>query len=162
LVFHALFVGSWIYQWTGADPFAFAGALQREWHPSDQDRILPAGRLLISRAGRLASPSTQTNTIADERLTSIVSALNEKRRVIIQSTEPIDGLARDVWRVLPFHVRRRVSVATWAFANANQFDLVALPKLAGVAVGSSDLILRLGDWRIEASPGMLEFENTRF
>ena len=35
------------------------------------------------------------------------------------------------------------SVATWAFDNANHFDLVALPKLAGVALDASDLILAL-------------------
>ena len=35
------------------------------------------------------------------------------------------------------------SVATWAFDNANHFDLVALPKLAGVALNPSDLILAL-------------------
>ena len=40
-------------------------------------------------------------------------------------------------------VRRRASVATWAFDNANQFDLVGLPKLAGVALNPSDLILAL-------------------
>ena len=50
----------------------------------------------------------------------------------MQSAGPIDAMARAVWRALPFRVRRRASVATWAFDNANRFDLVALPKLAGV------------------------------
>ena len=59
----------------------------------------------------------------------------------MQSAGPIDALARDVWRALPFRVRLRASVATWAFDNANRFDLVALPKLAGLAREPSDLIL---------------------
>ena len=53
-----------------------------------------------------------------------------------------------VWRevsgaALPRSVRRRATVATWAFDNANHFDLVGLPKLAGVALNASDLILAL-------------------
>ncbi len=61
----------------------------------------------------------------------------------MQSPGPIDALARDVWRALPFRVRLRASVATWAFDNANRFDLVALPKLAGVAREPSDLVLAM-------------------
>jgi hypothetical protein len=61
----------------------------------------------------------------------------------VQSAGPIDAMARAVWRALPFRVRRRASVATWAFDNANRFDLVALPKLAGVAREPSDLVLAM-------------------
>ena len=70
-------------------------------------------------------------------------ALTQGRRVVVQSTEPIDRLARSAWRALPRFVRRRATVATWAFDNANQFDLVGLPKLAGVALNPSDLIFAL-------------------
>ena len=63
------------------------------------------------------------------------------RRVVVQSAEPIDALARAVWRALPMRVRLRASVATWAFDNENRFDLVAMPKLAGVARDASDVIL---------------------
>ncbi len=76
----------------------------------------------------------------DPKLALIVSALIEGRRVVVQSGEPIDGLARSVWARLPHRVRRRTSVATWAFDNANNFDLVALPKLAGVALNPTDLV----------------------
>ena len=60
--------------------------------------------------------------------------------MVVQSVEPIDSLARQVWRVLPRRIRRRASVATWAFDNANHFDLVALPKLAGADLAATDLI----------------------
>ena len=143
LAFHALFIGRWAYGWTGADPFAMAGALQREWTPADQERILPEGCWTIRRFDRPTSDSSLATANADERLAPIVAALTQRRRVAVQSSEPIDGLARDVWHALPRRVRRRVSVATWAFDNANHFDLVALPKLAGVALGHSDLILSL-------------------
>jgi hypothetical protein len=143
LAFHALFVGRWAYRWTGADPFAMAGALRREWDPADQDRILPRGCWPIRRVDRSTPLSNPTTADADERLSPIVAALTRRRRVLVQSNEPIDGLARGVWRALPSRVRRRTSFATWAFDNANHFDLVALPKLAGVAKGSSDLILAL-------------------
>ena len=61
--------------------------------------------------------------------------------MIVHSAAPIDALAREVWQALPFRVRLRASVATWAFDNANRFDLVALSKLAGVAREPSDLML---------------------
>ena len=79
----------------------------------------------------------------DPRLPQIVDALTQGRRVVVQSTEPIDGLARSVWHALPRSIRRRATVATWAFDNANQFDLVGIPKLAGVALNPSDLIFAL-------------------
>ena len=37
----------------------------------------------------------------------------------------------------------RSSVATWAFDTGNNFDLVALPKLTGVALENSDMLLAL-------------------
>jgi hypothetical protein len=77
-------------------------------------------------------------------VTQTVAALSRGRKVIVHSAEPIDALARDVWHVLPRRVRYRASVATWAYDNANQFDLVALPKLAGVAVDDSSLIFSRG------------------
>ena len=51
------------------------------------------------------------------------------------------GCARLVWRALPFRVRLRASVATRAFDNTNGFDLVGLPKLAGIVRGPTDVIL---------------------
>ncbi len=38
-------------------------------------------------------------------------------------------------------VRLRASVATWAFDNANGFDLIALPKLTVGRRETTDLIL---------------------
>ena len=73
----------------------------------------------------------------------IATALTEGRQVVLQSNEPIDDLARSVWRVLPASVRRRATVATWVFDNANRFDLVAFPKLAGVELDRSALVLVL-------------------
>jgi hypothetical protein len=79
----------------------------------------------------------------DSRLARIVAALTLGHRVIVESSEPIDDLAQAVWCRLPRSVRCRTTVATWAFGNGNRFDLVALPKLAGVAVEATDLIVRL-------------------
>jgi len=139
LAFHALFVSRWAYRWAGADPFVFAGALRRDWCPGDQHRSLPAGSCTPHDSQMRASPDSDD----DPRLPAIVMALTQGRRVLVQSAEPIDGLARRVWRALPVSVRRRATVATWAFDNANHFDLVALPKLAGVALQATDLIVSL-------------------
>ena len=142
LAFHALFVGPWTYRRAGADPFAFADLLRRHWSPADLDATLPPGRAPIRRADDRNSADPRPTDV-DERLVPIVAAIAGGRRVVVQSSGPIDALATSVWRALPPRVRRRASVATWAFDNANRFDLVALPKLAGVARGPSDLILAL-------------------
>ena len=140
LAFHALFVGRWSYAWAGADPFAFTGALRSDWSRADLDAILPRGSCTIPRPG-FGRSTEPTLARTDERFASIVAALVQGRQVIVQSAGPIDGLARDVWRALPMRVRLRASVATWAYDNANRFDLVALPKLAGLARGASDVFL---------------------
>jgi hypothetical protein len=141
LAFHAIFVGRWAYRWIGADPFALTGALRRDWTAADRDRSLSAITWTIS-GNRTPSPSIPGSD-DDPRLAQIVTALTQGRRVVVQSSEPIDGLARSVWHALPRSVRHGATVATWAFDNANQFDLVGLPKLAGVALNASDLIFAL-------------------
>jgi hypothetical protein len=141
LAFHALFVGRWAYRWIGADPFVLTGALRRHWSAADRDRSLSAITWTIR--GASTPPPCAPAWDDDTRLTQIVAALTQGRRVVVQSSEPIDGLARSVWHALPRSVRHRATVATWAFDNANQFDLVGLPKLAGVALNASDLIFAL-------------------
>jgi hypothetical protein len=141
LAFHALFVGPWAYHWAGANPFAFAGALRHDWSPNDRDRTLPPATWSDRQTETTSSSIPDPDD--DPRLASIVSALSKRRRVLVQSNEPVVGLARNVWRALPRSVRRRATVATWAFDNLNHFDLVALPKLAGVARDASALILAL-------------------
>jgi hypothetical protein len=37
----------------------------------------------------------------------------------------------------------RTSIATWAFDTANDFDLVALPKLTGIVLDTSDMMVAL-------------------
>jgi len=88
----------------------------------------------------LSNPAMDTG---QDRLALIVTALTKGRRVVVQSNEPIDALARSVWQALARHVRARASAATWAFDNANHFDFVVLPKLARIPLDASDLILAL-------------------
>jgi hypothetical protein len=141
LAFHALFIGRWAYRRAGADPYVFAEATRGHWCPADQDRDLPAGRHTIRHDNWNSTSPSPVATLYDRRLTSIVTALTQGRRVVVQSSAPIDTLARIVWHALPRHVRRRASTATWAFDNANQFDLVALPRLPTISLNASDLVL---------------------
>ncbi len=139
LAFHALFVGRWTYAWAGADPFVFRDRLRGDWTLADLDSTLPTARQVIH--GAAFRRSSGPDAPDDERLRPIVEAIEQGRRVIVQSTGPIDAMARDVWRALPMRARLRASVATWAFDNANRFDLVALPKLAGIRREDHDLIV---------------------
>jgi hypothetical protein len=139
LAFHALFVGRWTYARAGADPFVFSDLLHRDWSRADRDALLPTARRSIRRSGFRTSPGLTSPV--DDRLEPIVTAIAQGRRVAVQSPEPIDALARGVWRALPIRVRLRASVATWAFDNANRFDLIALPKLSAIRRETADLIL---------------------
>jgi hypothetical protein len=140
MAFHAVFVNPWAYRWIGADPFVFAGSLRRDWTAADRERHLPVVSWSAARARRAATSIVDDD---DSRVVQIVAALTQRRRVIVQSTEPIDRLARSAWHSLPRFVRRRATFATWAFDNANHFDLVGVPKLAGFTLNSSDLIFAL-------------------
>jgi hypothetical protein len=136
LAFHALFVGRWAFRLAGSNPFAFEHQIRGDWCEHDQHRALPRGQVrgrLFGRTGPTAGESPQAATI--------VTALIAKRRVLVQSSAPIGALAREVWSRLPGRVRMGTSVATWAFDTGNDFDLVALPKLNGIAVDATDLML---------------------
>jgi hypothetical protein len=144
LAFHALFVDAWTYWWSGGNPFSFCGELRRTWASADLETALPSfGRINSKSQGgeQVSGPGP----VEAARVTQTVVALSRGRRVVVHSHEPIDNLARNVWHVLPRRIRCRASVATWAYDNANQFDLVALPKLAGVTLDKSSLILAKGE-----------------
>jgi hypothetical protein len=133
--FHALFVGSWSYRRAGADPLAFAPAFRSDWTLDDHQRPLPPGSFRPA-AGR-KDPSAKP----DPRVGPILAALVGGRRAIVQSAEPAEALVRSVWSRLPGRTRRRTSVATWAFGDANRFDFLASPRIAGLALDGSELVL---------------------
>jgi len=146
LAFHALFLSPREYRKAGCDPFAMAAALRSDW--TAEVTSLPAGALTVSGA------ESEPDSPVDPRAATIVAAMAKGRRVIVESPGPIDALARQVWQSLPPRVRRRATVATWAFANGPRFDLVAVPRLAAVAVDGSYLDrARLGALTGSMSPG---------
>lgn len=118
LAFHALFVSPADYRKAGCDPFAFIAALKADW--TAETRSLRSGVCEIE---------PEEGGPDDPRAASIVDALAGGRHVALEADGPIDALARQVWRALPGHVRERASVATWAFRNAPEFDLIALPRI---------------------------------
>ncbi len=139
LAFHSLFVSRLTYAWAGADPFAFADLLRRDWSLTDLDAKLPSIPQTIPRASVRRSRGLAPSD--DERFVPIVEALVQGRRVALLSPQPIDTLARSVWRALSWRIRLRASVATWAFDNMNGFDLAALPKISSIRREPTDLIL---------------------
>ena len=144
LAFHGLFINHWTYARSGADPFAFSDLLRRDWSPADQDAILSNIPRTIRRA-RFRRTGGLVWSDDDMQFKSIVDALVQRRKVLVQSDRPIESLARLVWRTLPWQVRLRATVATWAFDNMNRFDLAAFPKLAGIRREPTDLIVGPAD-----------------
>lgn len=138
LAFHGLFVGRWSYLRAGASPFAFGLAFRREWHEEDQRRDLPVGSI-VADSGWIATG--EEPIFPAEQVRAIGEALGRKRKVVIVSPGPIDATARRVWGELPGRVRRRASLATWAFRNDNPFDLVAVPRDHGLRLDGSELVL---------------------
>ncbi len=105
LAFHALFVDPVDLRAAGADPFAFADLLRRDWSPADLDATLPPGRSIIQRASLRSAVNPSLSDDEQQRLSAIVTALASGRRVAVQSAGPIDALAHDAWRALPLRVR---------------------------------------------------------
>jgi hypothetical protein len=130
LGFHALFVPRSEYFKAGATPFTLVGALRSDW--TADTVTLPPGscRVAPEKSGGKA-------TELDPRVARIAAALATGTRVVIESESPIHELACRVWTALPRRVRGRLSLATWAFGNGNRFDLLAVPRLSGVALDSS-------------------------
>ena len=128
LAFHALFLSPRDYRKAGHVPFGLSGALRGDW--TAETRTLPSGAWPVEVPGTPETPH-------DPRALPIAAIAGRGGRVALEEAGPIDALAREVWLALPDRARRRASVATWAFGNGNRFDLVALPRLAGVELDSS-------------------------
>ena len=135
--FHALFVTAWAYRRAGAAPLAFVPAFRADWTSDDQDQILPQGSLKPAAHRKSLAPDL------DPRIEPIVEALIQRRRAIVQTAAPADDLVRSVWRRLSGRTRRRTSAATWAFSDANRFDFLATPRVGGLALDGSELVLHL-------------------
>ncbi|MGE3818575.1 MAG: hypothetical protein AB7I30_04020, partial [Isosphaeraceae bacterium] len=132
LAFHGLFLSPRAFRRLGADPFALTHVLRSDWSASDTS--LTAGVVSVPRPESSGEAAT-----SDPRVDRIVDALVHRRRALMESVGPIDDLAREVWRRLPVRQRLRKSVATWAFRNTQRFDLVAVPRLSGIALDDSYL-----------------------
>jgi hypothetical protein len=133
--FHALFVTPWGYRLAGADPLAFLPAFRVDWTPDDQDRPLPQGAFKVLR-NREVPPA-----VVDPRVEPIVSALGRGRRAIVECPAPAEDLFRSVWRRLSGTTRRATSATTWAFGDANRFDFLATPRIGGLLLDGSELLV---------------------
>ena len=129
LAFHGLFIEDRAFRKAGFNPFALAGCLRRDWNA--ETRLLPGvwDLPLIGAARDGWGPGTPRSQPPHVEAAAIAMTLSSGKRVALQSDTPIDALARAVWAALPQRVRRRSSVATFAFANALRFDLLASPRL---------------------------------
>jgi hypothetical protein len=154
LAFHGLFVAHGEFRKAAYDPFVMAGALRGDWGPetSLEAGIIPVGSAIAVRVVdevRNSGPYDPGDSIVRDETRRVVAALRQSRKVAIESASPIDDLARSVWAESPEWVRRRCSVATWAFSNASRFDLFATPRLDAVELDDSyrDRPSRRLSWR---------------
>ena len=138
LAFHALIVASRDYHRAGSNPFAWTPWLRADWSGATP-AVLARARCRVEPVPTGPVGSQGSATVAPARVGRVVAAITRRRRIALEAPEPIDDLARAVWASLPSRVRRRASVATWAFSGENRFDLVAFPRLAGVALDAAYL-----------------------
>jgi hypothetical protein len=129
LAFHAIFVTKREFRKVGYNPFALAHALRRAWHSAN----------VSLASGSYAAEGDERARSSDDlrEAERIGAAIEARRRVAIESSEPIESLARAVWARLSVGARRRASVATFAYSAAIRFDLLALPRLAGTTLDKS-------------------------
>ncbi len=130
LAFHALIVTARDYLKAGSSPFNFAQSHRSDWSSATPGMLEP----VRCQVEPMPPP---TGIAADPRMVRIVAALRGKKRVALESSGPVADLARSTWCELAPRIRRRLSVATWAFSSENRFDLVAFPRLTGVALDPS-------------------------
>jgi hypothetical protein len=140
LAFHALFVSDFAYRWSGADLFGLGQHLRGQWSAVDLERELAP----IAWTARPATNRGKSQASVEPQRSVIATALAHGRRVVVQSDHPINELALSVWSILSPRVRTRTTLATWAFDTANQFQLVAMPKIMRSTVRAGDLLIGPG------------------
>ncbi len=130
VAFHALFVSGADYRKAGAFPFAFVPLFRHDW--SAETTTLETGEFNLEQVIP-AEPISPKDPLARR----IAETLMRGKRVALETSASIETLARDIYQALPLTRRARVSVSTWSFGNGNRYDLVALPRLHGVAFDRS-------------------------
>ena len=120
LAFHGLFIEKREYRKARFNPFALAGALRSDW--TSETTFLEAG----------SWPIDETICPVSDEATRIAERIRREQRVAIEASAPIEELARSVWQELPENVRKTASLATWAFANGNRFDLIGVPDIKAI------------------------------
>ena len=131
LAFHALILSRQDYRRIGGNPFLLAPLIRSDW---SIETTLPT----ISWPVALESPTPPIPS-TDPRVSRAATAIARGRRVAVESLEPLNAFASEVWRSLPVSKRCRGSMATWAFGNANRFDLLIVPRLSSVNLDPSYL-----------------------
>lgn len=136
LVFHALIVPHQDYRRIGFDPFRLASALRSNWLPTSTVGAVDYPVPIVELAHSTTPTGQQPDAVeVAARMSSLRPGM--ARKVAIEAAAPIDGLARSAWARLPSRVRRRASVATWAYSTSISFDLVAFPRLVGLSLDAS-------------------------
>ncbi len=134
MAFHAILVPHRDYARAGGDPFAYEGLFRSSWTAASESE--PLGTI---RWWPPDPPGPHATEPHDPRAEAIAQAIRKGKRVAVESADPIEGLAREVWMRLPPRARRRASLATWAFGNGNRFDMLAVPRLAAAVLDRSYL-----------------------
>ncbi len=142
LGFHALFIPARAYLQAGATPFPWLNRFQTRWSVDCDGQNLAAFDLpepepvdLQALAGTEISP---------HRIDAAVYAMQQRRRLVIESACPIDAWIAAVLNRLPVRTRERLQVTNWSFGSAPGFDLAGVPARSGKqrfsgALGLADL-----------------------
>ena len=139
MAFHGLFLSHRNFRRMGYNPFALAGNLRGDWSPDVRLTTCEWVAGAESSTPRSLGEAANQHIPPQPDVPCIVKALRKRRRVALESPVPIDELARNVWIALPVRIRARSSLATWAFGNANRFDLFGTPRRAGILLDSTYL-----------------------
>ena len=123
VAFHGVFLTPENAKLAQFDPFALAQTFREDWGPETSSVL--SGTITPVRPKSFRGSE-------DLRVGPLIEAIRQGQRVLIESIEPIDRLASEVWKALPRRLRHRRSLATWAYTDTGVFDLVGLPRLTGI------------------------------
>jgi hypothetical protein len=128
LAFRLLIVPVDLYDKLGADPFRLDEAFDPDWQARE---TLPSLEWTFEKiAMRTVAGLARVLDVEHERTAWLLGSaqiLVDGGKVWLERPQPEERLIRDLWELLPYANRGELRVATFAFGNANRFDLAVAP-----------------------------------
>jgi hypothetical protein len=132
LAFRLLVLPQALYRDLGGDPFLIADAFPPSWEARGELPTLewtdgPPPKRTIEQVRRVIDVEHDRTAL----LLGGVQVLVDGGRLVFERSAPDSRLLRDLWMLLPTATRTTLWPASFAFGNANRFQVVVVPRASG-------------------------------